>query len=140
VSLVAWQFLVDPFPGVPAATPTGGSVEYPRPAGLYSAGIDGNPESAKPKPFLQGFTFPFDPLRVDSRRVRVWALLMHPWQRVVLQRQTRGGAWRTVARLHAGRSAVLNVLVAMRGTARLHLQSGALSSAVASVSARRSRL
>jgi hypothetical protein len=140
ISLVAWQFLVDPYPDVRAATPTGSVIEYPRPAGLYSAGLDGNPETAKPKPFLQGFAFPFDPLRVDSRRVRVWGLLMHPGQPVVLQRQTRGGGWRTVARLHAGRNAVLNVLVAMRGAARLRLQSGALSSAVASLSARQSRL
>ncbi|HTD09593.1 MAG TPA: hypothetical protein VK680_11945, partial [Solirubrobacteraceae bacterium] len=74
VSLVSWQFLVDPYPGVRAAKPTGGAIEYPRPAGLYSAGVGGNPESAQPKPFLRGFTFPFDPLRVNSRRVRVWAL------------------------------------------------------------------
>lgn len=140
VSLVAWQFLVDPYPGVRAATPTGGGVEYPRPAGLYSAGVDGNPESAKPKPFLRGFTFPFDPLRVNKRQVRVWALLMHPGQPVLLQRQTRGGAWRTVVHLHAGRNAVLNVLVAMRGAAHLRLESGALISAVAEVPAGRSRL
>jgi hypothetical protein len=140
ISLVAWQFLVDPYPGVLAATPTGGVIEYPRFAGLYSAGVSGNPETAKPKPFLQGFAFPFDPLRVDSRRVRVWGLLMRPGQPVVLQRQTRGGGWRTVANLHAGRNAVLNVLVAMRGAARVRLRSGALNSAVAVVPAGRSRL
>jgi hypothetical protein len=141
VGLVAWQFLVDPFPGVSAETPTGGTVEYPRPAGLYGAGIDGNPESAQPKPFLQGFTFPFDPLRVDRRHVRVWALLMRPRQPVLLERQLRpGGAWRTLARLRGARDGVLNVLVSLRGGARLRLQSGALISAVEQVGARRSRL
>jgi hypothetical protein len=68
VGLVAWQFLVDPFPGVRASAPMGGAVEYPRPAGLYSAGADGDPQSAKPKAFLQGFALPFDPLRVDAAR------------------------------------------------------------------------
>jgi hypothetical protein len=141
VSLVAWQFLVDPYPGVSAATPTGGVIEYPRPAGLYSAGAGGDPESAAPKPFLSGFTFPFDPLRVDAERVRVWALLMRPRQPVLLERRARGGgAWRTVARLHADRHGVLNVLVALRGAARLRLRSGALVSAGASVPAYRSRL
>ena len=141
VSLVAWQFLVDPYPSVSAATPTGGVVAYPRPAGLYSAGAGGDPQSATPKPFLSGFTFPFDPLRVDSGRVRVWALAMRPRQPVVLERRARTGAtWRTIARLHAGRDGVLNVLVSLRGAARLRLRSGTLVSAVASVPTGRSRL
>jgi hypothetical protein len=141
VSLVAWQFLVDPYPGVVAATPTGSVVAYPRPAGLYSAGAGGDPQSAAPKPFLSGFTFPFDPLRVDPERVRLWALTMRPRQAVVLERQVRAGAgWRTIARLRADRAGVLNVLVSLRGAARLRLRSGTLGSAVASVPARRSRL
>ena len=74
VGLVDWQFLVDPYPAERASTPTGGIVEYQRPAGLYSAGAGGNPEIALPKPFLRGFTFPFDPLRVDrAARARVGA-------------------------------------------------------------------
>jgi hypothetical protein len=140
VSLVAWQFLVDPFPGVRAATPTGGSFEYQRPAGLYSAGSGGNPENALPKPFLRGFTFPFDPLRVDRGHVRVWALMMRPRQAVLLQRQGRGRVWWTIARLHADRSGVLNTLVSLRGAVRLRLRSGALISASSAVGARRSRL
>jgi hypothetical protein len=141
VSLVAWQFLVDPYPGVRAATPTGGTVEYPRPAGLYSAGAGGNPEVAQPKPFLRGFSLPFDPLRVNTKHLRVWALLMHPRQLVVLQREVgAGAAWRTIAHLHADNYGVLNVLVSLRGSARLRLQSGGLSSAVSSVPRGRSRL
>jgi len=141
VSLVAWQFLVDPYPGVRAETPTGGTVEYPRPAGLYSAGAGGDPESAQPKPFLRGFTFPFDPLRVSSKRVRVWGLLMRARQPVLLQRERRtGGAWQTVARLRAADDGVLNALVPLRGPARLRLRSGQLSSAVADVSAGRSHV
>ncbi len=140
VSLVAWQFLVDPYPGVRAETPTGGTIEYPRPAGLYSAGLGGDPESAKPKQFLRGFSFPFDPLRVDSRQVRVWALLRRPRQSVLLQRERgAGGGWRTIARLRAGADGVLNVLVPLRGAARVRLRSGGLISAVASVPVGRSR-
>jgi hypothetical protein len=141
VSLVAWQFLVDPYPGVRAETPTGGTEEYPRPAGLYSAGVGGNPESAQPKAFLRGFSFPFDPLRVTPKRVRVWAVLMRPREPVVLQRE-RGaeGGWRAIARLRAGGDGVLNALVLLRGSARLRLQSGGLRSAVSSIPAGRSRL
>jgi hypothetical protein len=129
VSLVDWQFLVDPYPAERASTPTGGLVEYQRPAGLYSAGAGGDPAIAFPKPFLRGFTFPFDPLRVDRRRVRVWALLMGPGQPVSLQRLGRDHRWRTIARLRADRSGVLNVLLRIRGAARLRLVSGALISA-----------
>ncbi len=149
VGLVDWQFLIDPYPAERAGTPTGGTIEYQRPAGLYSAGVGGNPESAQPKPFLRGFTFPFDPLRVDRGHVRVWALLMGPGQAVLLQRwgrsrwqrhqKRRGSAsWRTIARLHADGNGVLNVLVPFTGAARLRLESGALSSVSAIVSARRS--
>jgi len=139
--LVDWQFLIDPYPGVQLATPTGGMIQVSRPAGLYSAGTGGDLRLAEPKPFLRGFSFPFDPLRVDSSHVRVWALLMRPRQPVLLQRQTSaGGAWRTIARLHANRAGVLNVLLALRGRARLRLQSGALVSAVSSVPADQSRL
>ncbi len=150
VSLVDWQFLVDPYPAERASTPTGGLVEYQRPTGLYSAGLGGDPASARPKPFLAGFAFPFDPLRVDRRRVRVWALLMRPGQAVVLQRwgrqqpratvrrlrrgRRRGAAsWREVALLHADRNGVLNALIRLAGPARLRLQSGPLSSAPSSV-------
>ena len=141
VSLVSWQFLIDPYPGLGLSTPTGGLVEFPRPAGLYSAGVDGNPEGATPKPFLRGFSFPSVPLRVDSTHVRVWALLMRPRQPVLLERESpAGGAWRTIARLRADRYSVLNALVPLRGAARLRLRSGTLSSAASPVPAGRSRL
>ncbi len=140
VSEVTWQFLVDPFPAVRVNTPTGGLTEYPRPAGLYNAGVGGNLESATPKPFLRGFQLPFDPLRVSVSRVRVWALLAHPRQPALLQSLTRAGVWHTIASLHAGRYGVLNALVSLRGAARLRLDSGALTSAVASVQRGRSAL
>jgi hypothetical protein len=148
VSLAEWQFLVDPYPGVPLATPTGQEVELPRPAGLYSAGVvDGRsePADARPKPFLRGFTFPFDPLRVDRGHVRVWALLMRPNQPAVLERWTHArrsstDRWRTVARLRANRYGVLNMLVEFRGAARLRLVSGGLNSASEQVPSGRSRL
>jgi hypothetical protein len=140
VSMAEWQFLVDPYPGVPLATSTGGSVYVPRPAGLYSAALGGNPTEARPKPFLRGFTLPFDPLRVDRGRVRVWALLMGPGRRVLLQRQARGGGWRTIARLRAGSSGVLNALIPLRGATTLRVASGRLVSASAPVPRDRSRL
>jgi hypothetical protein len=132
VSMAEWQFLVDPYPGTPLATSTGSVVYVPRPAGLYSAGVvDGRaePAAARPKPFLRGFTFPFDPLRVDRGHVRVWALLMLPGQRVLLQRLTHGGRWRTVVDLHANRSAVINALIPLRGAFTLRMVCGGLISA-----------
>jgi hypothetical protein len=143
VSMAEWQFLIDPYPGTPLATSTGGVVYVPRPAGLYSAGVvDGRsePAAARPKPFLRGFAFPFDPLRVDRGHVRVWALLMRPGQRVLLQRHVRGGGWRTIARLRAGNSAVLNALIPLRGAITLRVASGGLISASAQVPRDQSRL
>ncbi|MFI5004781.1 MAG: hypothetical protein ACHQE6_07190 [Solirubrobacterales bacterium] len=143
VGLADWQFLIDPYPNLPLATPTGGTITISRPAGLYSAGVVGGqaePAAARPKPFLRGFTLPFDPLRVDRRHVRVWALLMRPDQPVLLQREMRGGAWRTIARLRGGGTAVLNTLVPLRGAVTVRLACGALLSAPAPVPRDRSRL
>ncbi len=140
VGLVAWQFLVDPYPGVRLETSTGSQFEYTRPAGLYSAGPGGNPAYAVPKPFLQGYMLPFDPLRLDRTRVRVWALLSKPGQAALLQRRAPGGAWRTIASLRADGAGVLNVLVAMHGAAALRLQVGSLTSAATVVPATRSDL
>jgi hypothetical protein len=119
VQLVDWQFLLDPYPSLSLRLPTGATVRVSRPAGLYAAHST-NVLEAQPKQFLSGFTLPFDPLRYDRRRVRVWALLMHPAERAVLQVQ-RGGRWHTIARLRAGRQAVLNQLIPLRGAARLRL-------------------
>jgi hypothetical protein len=140
VTLADWQFLIDPYPDLPLATPTGGTVAVSRPAGLYSAAPGGNPADARPKPFLRGFTLPFDPLRVDRGHVRVWALLMRPDQPVLLQRRARGGAWRTIAHLRAGRNAVLNTLIPLRGAMTLRVVSGGLIGASAPVPRGRSRL
>jgi hypothetical protein len=138
VSLVDWQFLIDPYGGTPLASPDGSLSLYPRPAGLYAPGPDGNTALARPKPFLQGFTLPFDPLRVNGRELRVWALLMHRRQPALLQRQERGGRWQTIARLHANRYGVLNQLLRLTGAARLRLRVGRLSSAPEWVSRARS--
>jgi hypothetical protein len=127
VGFADWQFLVDPYPDLPLATPTGGTVTVSRPAGLYSPGPGGELAGARPKPFLRGFTLPFDPLRVDRWHVRVWALLARPAQPVLLQREARDGAWRTIARLRAGRDAVLNVLLPLRGAMTLRVVSGTLA-------------
>ncbi len=130
VSLVDWQFLVDPYGGVPLALPDGSLQRYQRPAGLYASGPGGDTALARPKPFLRAFTLPFDPLRVNRRQVRIWALLTRPRQSVLLQRQGSAGRWETIARLHASYG-VLNVLLRLTGAARLRLRAGTLSSASA---------
>jgi hypothetical protein len=140
VSLVDWQFLVDPYGGTPLASPDGSINLYPRPAGLYAPGPGGDTALARPKPFLQGFTLPFDPLRVNRRQVRVWALLMHAGQSALLQRQGRGARWQTLDRLFANRYGVVNRLLRLSGPARLRLRVGGLSSASASVPGARSYL
>jgi hypothetical protein len=127
VGLADWQFLLDPYPDLSLATPTGGTVTVSRPAGLYSPGPGGALTGARPKPFLRGFTLPFDPLRVDRTQVRVWALLRHAGQPVLLQRQARGGVWRTIAYLRAGPNAVLNALIPLHGAMHLRVVSGTLA-------------
>ncbi len=140
VSLVDWQFLIDPYGGTQLASPDGSIGLYPRPAGLYSPGPGGNTALARPKPFLRGFTLPFDPLRVNRGQVRVWALLMHGDQPALLQRQGRGGRWHTIARLHADRYGVLNRLLRLSGPARLRLRTARLVSASTLVSGTQSPL
>jgi hypothetical protein len=139
VGLVDWQFLVDPYPDLELATPTGGELQVSRPAGLYSPGPGGDFASARAKPFLRGFALPFDPLRVDRRRIRVWALLSASRQAVALQRLSRGG-WRTIAKLRADGHAVLNTLLSLRGAATLRVLDASGSSAAAQVPARRGSL
>jgi hypothetical protein len=137
VGFVDWEFLNDPYPTLRLESPIGGALVLQRPAGLYDAGPGGDLWLARPKAFLRGFTLPFDPLRVNRRQVRVWALLMRPGQPVALQRQSRAGAvtevWRTIASLRADRYGVLNVLVDLRGPVRLRVVSGTLTSAAAPV-------
>ena len=134
VALVDWQFLVDPYPAVRSAGPIGEPLEYQRPAGLYSPGPGGSLQLARPKPFLAGFTFPFDPLRAGRREVRVWALLPSGAHSAVLQYAQRGGeAWHTLARLSVGPSGVLNALVTLRHGGLLRLLSGPLVSPEARV-------
>jgi hypothetical protein len=140
VTLADWQFLVDPYPDLQLATPTGGVMHISRPAGLYSPGPGGDFAVARAKPFLTGFALPFDPLRVDRRRVRVWALLRGSRQQVSLQRSTRRGAWRAIATLRADRRGVLNTLVAISGAATLRIASATGVSASAHVGAHRSQL
>jgi hypothetical protein len=137
VDLVVWQFLLDPYPSLTLALPTGGTVKISRPAGLYSSSPAG-PAGARPKPFLRGFELPFDPLRVDHHRVRVWALLGDPSRRAALQRM-HARRWRTIARLRSDRRGVINSLVRIDGSARLRLLSGVSASASARVGKRRAR-
>jgi hypothetical protein len=137
-SFVAWQFLADPYPGITVSTPTGGVQEYQRPAGLYTSPPGGDLALASPKPFLAGFSFPFDPLRCDRDQVRVWALLDAPGERAALLGRRPGSPWRQLAELRANGAGVLNTLIALRGAWRLQLRAGAQLSPEAAVGARRS--
>ena len=133
VGLVDWQFLVDPYPAARAGGPLGEGVEYQRPAGLYSAGPGGVFGLARPKPFLAGFTFPFDPLRANHGHVRVWALLPPGQNTALLQyARTVRGRWRTLGLLRANGSGVLNALVRLRARGVLRLQSATIISPAAS--------
>ena len=134
VSLVDWQFLIDPYGGTPLASPDGSINLYPRPAGLYAPGPGGDTALARPKPFLRGFTLPFDPLRVNRWQVRVWALLTRAGQSTLVQRQGPGGSWQTIDRLSANRYGVINRLLRLSGAARLRLRIGKLDSASTFVS------
>ena len=140
MALADWQFLVDPYPNLTLATPTGGTVRISRPAGLYSPGPGGDPLLARPKQFLVGFSLPFDPLRMDRAFVRIWALLSHPRATVLLQRLGHRGAWRTIATLSAARDGVLNVALELQGRATLRVLSEGRASASAQISARKSKL
>ncbi len=133
VGLVDWQFLVNPFGGTLLASPDGSLSPYPRPAGLYAAGPGGDLALAQPKPFLRGFSLPFDPLRVNRRLVRVWALLDAPGEPALLQRERPDGGWRTIAHLRADAAGVLNESIGLRGSARLRLRIAGLDSASARI-------
>jgi hypothetical protein len=132
--LVDWQFLIDPYPALKLARPTGGEFEVQRPAGLYSSSVPGV-SAASPKPFLLGFEFPFDPVRVDRRVISVWAVppvAAH----LALQREL-GGRWLDVTSLKSDRDGVVNELVSMSGGGRLRVVDGDLASATESVGHRR---
>ncbi len=133
VSLVDWQFLIDPYPALRLTNPTGTTTEISRPAGLYLPGswVAREPALARPKSFLRGFAFPFDPLRVDRGHIRVWALLARSAQPVQLERHSRSGGWRTIARLRADRYGILNALVPLAGSVSLRLSSAGHLSASA---------
>lgn len=136
VTLVDWQLLVDPYPALPLREPNGAVVMISRPAGLYAPGPGGEVAEAQPKPFLRGFALPFDPLRVDRRRVRLWALAARPGEPISLQRRTGAGTWRTIASLHADGHAILNVLTGLRGRVTLRLRAASLTSAPVGVPGR----
>ena len=122
VSLVCWQFLVDPDGGALLATDEGSTVRVRRAAGLYEHGPGPNPLESRPKPFAIGFALPFDPLRVSRRAVRVWALLPSPTGTALLQwRATATGPWRSIASLRPGADSVINSLIRLRGRGRLRL-------------------
>ena len=137
VSLVAWQFLADPFPGTTVATPTGGVRDYPRPAGLFTD-PSGDLALSVAKQFVAGFSFPFDPLRVDRAHVRLWAVLDAPGERVEVLGRRPGGAWRVLAPARAGADRIVNSLIALRGPWQLRLRVPGALSPEASVGSRRS--
>ena len=137
VALVAWQFLVDPYPAVRAGTPTGGLLEYQRPAGPLQRGTRRGPRTGRrPKPFLAGFTFPFDPLPCRRRGgPRMGAASTRTADRPAAAGERRSRRWRTLGRVQTGATGVLNALVRMGRGGLLRLVSGALVSPAAYIPA-----
>ncbi|HEY4428969.1 MAG TPA: hypothetical protein VGN08_12260 [Solirubrobacteraceae bacterium] len=131
VQLVDWEFLVDPYPALIQVQLGGRRVAMSRPAGLYTLRSPGL-RTAQPKPFLRGFELPFDPQRINRRDVRVWALVMAPGERPVLQR-LRHHHWRSLALLRADRWGVVNAALRLAGPTRLRLVADGVVSAAARV-------
>src|SRR5204863_10126064 len=80
-TLVDWQFLRDPLPGVA------------HPAGLYriSSELPRSIELDRPKPALRSYRLPFVAERVAAGRVRVWALVAPAATSAVLERSETHG-------------------------------------------------
>lgn len=125
VSVVDWQFLIDPYGGVFLASPEGSLSLYSRPAGLYASGPAGDMVLARPKPFVRGFTLPFDSLRVNGGQMRVWHCPCAPVRRFFCNATGEGRS------LAHDRHGVVNRLVSLSGHARLRMRTGRLTSASA---------
>jgi hypothetical protein len=132
VSVVCWQFLLDPRDGVLLATDQGGTEREQRPAGLYEATGAGSLE-ARAKPFATGFRLPFDPLRLSRKHVLVWALLPASGSVAVLERKNRAGSWHELAVIRAEAGAVVNKVVNLSGRTTLRLVVGDIVSGSALV-------
>ena len=143
VSLVSWEYLLDAYPGVQLDTATGGIVEVPRPAAGLCPRRSRRPARER------------NPQAVPARlrvSVRSPARRCHPRAHLGAGdavTPTRARAARAARRnvedhrvVRADGSGVLNALVPLRGSMRLRarLPNAALTSAVSSLPARRSRL
>ena len=78
--------------------------------------------NGQPKPAARAFSFPFHSLRADRSRVLVWAKAPRRG-RVSIERR-RGGTWRRVARLRAGRSGLVRGRLRLRGPVVLRARMG----------------
>jgi hypothetical protein len=116
--LVAWQFLEDP--ALRLRQPQGEIDPEQRPAGLYVRSPAGFAYD-KPKAFLGGFRFPFDPLRRDRDHVVVWGLVPPSGGRTVRLERRRRGHWVPLVTLRPSRAGMVFAVVALSGAADLRL-------------------
>jgi hypothetical protein len=110
-TLVDWQFLRDPLPGVA------------HPAGLYriSARLPRRIELDRPKPALRSYRLPFVAERVSARRVRVWALLAPAVTSAVVERRGATG-WAPITTLRSRTGGFVLDTIALRRAGRLRVR------------------
>ena len=90
--------------------------------GLYF--MDGTP-----KPALTAFRFPFVAERLFGARTRAWGRAPVAGK-LLIERRSGGGEWRTIKRLNVERQAVFNTQVRAKGRAKLRARIGADQSLV----------
>ncbi len=90
--------------------------------GLYF--MDGTP-----KPALTAFRFPFVAERLSGARTRAWGRAPVAGK-LLIERRSGGGEWRTIKRLNVKREAVFNTQVRAKGRAKLRARVGADQSLV----------
>ena len=89
--------------------------------GLYTIGN-------RPKPALRAFRFPFVADRLGTRRVRLWGIA--PRRGGVRVQIRRGGGWRGLRRLRAGKDRVFTGVVRLRGGGKLRARARGRTSLV----------
>ena len=99
VSLVDWQFLIDPYGGTPLASPDGSINLYPRPAGLYAPGTRWQHRACPTQVLPARLHATLRPATREPTAGAGVGAAMRADQPALLQRQGRGGRWQTIDRL-----------------------------------------
>ena len=82
-----------------------------------------------PKPALTAFRFPFVAERLSGARTRAWGRAPAAGK-LVIERRSAGGGWRTIKRLNVKRQSVFSTQVQAKGRAKLRARVGADQSLV----------